>query len=173
MTEWQGHVTVEGEFATLEFERRLPYPPETVWEAITDPEQLSDWYMTKAQIDGRIGGHVEFWSTPSQIHVTGSILAWDPPHLFEHEWHVEARPEFPNGERATIRWEIFPQEGDTSVLRLTHRHLTRRTARVFAPGAHAFLEMLEAYLAKRPMPDWTSRVKELRHSYAPGVRPEK
>lgn len=165
MTDRQGHITVEGEFATLEFERLLPYPPEAVWEAITEPDQLSDWYMTKAQIDGRVGGRVEFWTGPTQVHVTGSILAWDPPRLFEHEWLVETRPDFPKGERATVRWEIIPEKGEASVLRLTHRHLSRRTAQTFAPGAHAFLEMLDAYLSKRPIPDWMSRVVELRPSY--------
>lgn len=74
MTDYQaarlGQVTVEGEYATLTFERRLPHPPEAVWEAITEPEQLTDWYMTKARIDGRVGGGIDFWSGPSQLHIT-------------------------------------------------------------------------------------------------------
>ncbi len=74
-----GYVTVEGEYATLTFERRLPHPPEAVWGAITETGQLAEWYMTKARIAGRVGGSIDFWSEPSQLHDTGSILVWDPP----------------------------------------------------------------------------------------------
>ena len=42
-----GSVRVEGEYATLEFERRLSHPPEIVWAAITEPEELAEWYLTK------------------------------------------------------------------------------------------------------------------------------
>jgi len=167
MTERQGSVTVEGDFATLEFERRFPFAPEIIWSAITDPAQLTDWYMSKAVIEGRVGGRVDFWNRAAQppVHITGSVIAWDPPRLFEHEWHVEARPEFPRGEMATIRWEILP-EGDFSLLRLTHRHLTKATAKFFAPGVHTYLEMLDAHLSKRPLPDWLERLNALRPEYS-------
>ncbi|MGI0080930.1 MAG: SRPBCC domain-containing protein, partial [Nitrososphaerales archaeon] len=95
-----GHVNMEGQYATLTFERRLPHPPEAVWEAITETAQLAEWYMTRARIDGRVGGSIDFWSGPSRLHVTGSILVWDPPHVFEHEWNVEPRPELPKGEQS-------------------------------------------------------------------------
>jgi uncharacterized protein YndB with AHSA1/START domain len=160
-----GNVNVKGEYATLEFERRLSHPPELVWEAITEPEELAEWYLTKALIDGKQGGRIEFWTGPTQVHVTGTILVWDPPHVFEHEWIVEPSASFPGGEKATIRWEI-QRDGDSSVLKMTHRNLTRPTAQVFSSGAHAFLDRLEAFLDEISMPDWMTRVKELRLSYA-------
>jgi uncharacterized protein YndB with AHSA1/START domain len=52
----KGAVVIEGEIATFVFRRRLPHPPETVWKALTDPSELSGWYMTKAAIYGRQGG---------------------------------------------------------------------------------------------------------------------
>jgi uncharacterized protein YndB with AHSA1/START domain len=160
-----GRVVVEDEYATLVFERRLHHSAEEVWRAITVPEELAKWYMTKARIDGRKGGTIDFWSGPSQFHVTGTIIEWDPPRVFEHEWNVEPRPELPKGERAVIRWEIIP--GKESVLKLIHRHLTRRTALGFAPGAHGFLDRLEAHLDKSPLPNWMERVEEVRSSYPP------
>jgi uncharacterized protein YndB with AHSA1/START domain len=159
-----GRLTVEGDYATLTFERRLQHPPEAVWEAITEPQQLAEWYMTRAQIDGRLGGTIDFLSGPAQLHVTGNILAWDPPHLFEHEWNVEAREQFPR-ERSVIRWEIL-REDYGSLLKMTHRHLTKRASQGFVSGAHAFLDRLEASLDQTPMPDWMTRVRELRTAYA-------
>jgi uncharacterized protein YndB with AHSA1/START domain len=159
-----GQVIVEGDYATISFERRLPHPPEVVWAAITEPEQLAKWYMTKARIEGKASGMIDFLAGPSQFHVTGTILAWDPPHVFEHEWNVEPRPELPKGERGVIRWELI-REGDETVLKLTHRHLTRQTTMGFAPGTHAFLDRLEAHLNHSSLPDWRIRVEELRMSY--------
>ena len=159
-----GSVRVEGEYATLEFERRLSHPPEIVWAAITEPEELAEWYLTKARIDGRQGGRIEFWTGPTRVHVTGSILVWDPPHVFEHEWIVEPSASFLSGEKATIRWEI-QRDGEASVLKMTHRNLTRGTAQVFSSGAHAFLDRLEPFLNETSMPDWMTRVRELQSSY--------
>jgi hypothetical protein len=36
----KGTVTIEGEYATLRYERRLSHPREVVWRAITDPKAL-------------------------------------------------------------------------------------------------------------------------------------
>jgi len=38
-----GTVTIEEEYATLRYERRLFYPREIVWEAITDPKEIFKW----------------------------------------------------------------------------------------------------------------------------------
>lgn len=159
-----GNVSAHGDYATLVFERRLSHPAEIVWEALTEPKELEEWYLTKARIDGRQGGRIDFWSGPTKVHVTGSILVWDPPHVFEHEWIVQPSTGFPKGEKATIRWEIVP-DGNTSVLKMTHRNLTPGTAQVFSSGAHAFLDRLEASLDETSMPDWMIRVRELRPSY--------
>lgn len=43
MTSREGKLTVEGDRAALLFERRLPYPVEAVWAAITDPSQRNQW----------------------------------------------------------------------------------------------------------------------------------
>jgi uncharacterized protein YndB with AHSA1/START domain len=158
-----GRVTLEGEHATLTFERRLQHQPEAVWDAITRPEQLAQWGMTKARIDGRLGGTIDFVSGPYQLHVTGTILAWDPPHLFEHEWNVDARGAYPS-ERSVVRWEIL-REDYGSLLKMTHSRLTKIASRGFISGAHAFLDRLEASLDGAPLPDWMTRVQELRLAY--------
>jgi uncharacterized protein YndB with AHSA1/START domain len=159
-----GSVAFNGEYATITFSRRIGHPPENVWSAITDPEQLQSWYMTRATIAGGKGGSIDFRSGPTQLHVTGRILSWDPPYLFEHEWKVEPSPSMPSGEESVVRWELA-RDGNETLMTLTHRRLTRRTAAGFAPGIHAFLDCLAAHLDGEPMLDWRSRVEELRSHY--------
>jgi uncharacterized protein YndB with AHSA1/START domain len=158
-----GRVTLKGDNATIAFERRMPHPREVVWKAITEPRLLATWHLERARIVGRTGGSVEFWS--GRARVTGTILVWDPPHVFEHEWNVEARPGLPPGKHGIIRWELT-QEGDETLLTLTHSHLTPQTVLSFAPGVHALLDRLEAHLNKTSLPDWMRRSEELRRSYS-------
>ncbi len=167
-----GAVVAEGEMATLVFRRRLAHPPEAVWKAITNPSELSNWYMTKAVIDGREGGTVDFLAGPSRLHVVGRILTWKPPTVFEHEWKVAPRPELQSGEDAIIRWELRP-DGDGTILHLEHRKLTRQTALGFAPGTHAFLDRLEAQLGGEPVPGWQERYQEVASQYPPSWVPRK
>ncbi len=161
-----GRVTYEGEFATLAFERRLRHPIQAVWDAITNPAHLAHWYMTKARLEGRAGGSIDYVSGISQFHVTGRILTWDPPHVYEHEWNVEPMQYLPKGERSIVRWELTP-DGDGTILRLTHRHLTRQTAGGFVSGTHVFLERLEQQLDGKPLVNWVNRVNEVRGLYPP------
>src|SRR5205085_289579 len=44
----------------LRFERRLEHPPERVWRAITEPEELAHWFPAQVEIDLRPGGAMKF-----------------------------------------------------------------------------------------------------------------
>ena len=162
-----GSVEFDGDYATLTFSRWVGHPPEDVWSAITDPKQLQSWYMTRAVMTEGEGGSIDYVSGPSHFHATGRILRWDPPHLFEHEWKVQPRPELPSGEESLVRWELAPEKDGTRIT-LIHQRLTSATATGFAPGIHAFLDRLAAQLSGEPVPDWIGRVNELRKSY-PGM----
>ncbi|MFP2932731.1 SRPBCC family protein [Pyxidicoccus sp. 3LG] len=160
----KGEVRIEGGTATLVFQRRLRHPPEAVWAALTDPEQLRQWFMTTAKIDGRPGGSVDMVSGPARFHWTGRILAWEPYRLYEYEWNVAPRAELPTGEQSIVRWELAPADEGT-LLTLTHRQLTKGTALGFAPGTHAFIDRLSAHLDKTPLPDWMRRYGEVQSAY--------
>jgi uncharacterized protein YndB with AHSA1/START domain len=161
-----GAVVMEGEKATLVFRRRLPHSPESVWKALTDPSELSKWYMTDATIDGREGGAIDFIAGPSRLHVTGRILTWDPLTVLEHEWKAAPRSELKSGEDAVVRWELR-REGEGTILHLEHRKLNRETALGFAPGTHAFLDRLQAQLDGHPLPSWQGRYQEVASRYPP------
>ena len=163
----KGTVTIEGEYATLRYERRLSHPREVVWKAITEPRELAGWMNTKTVIDGSNGGTIDFINTVSGFHTTGRILAWNPKRVFEYEWHIAPNPSLPNGElQAIIRWEL-KQDGDSNdtLLILTHSRLTKLTSLRFAPGWHAYLDRLEASLNTEVPPDWMQRFAEVKELY--------
>ena len=140
-----GTVVIEGEYATLIYERRLSHPTEVVWKAITDPKELVVWFKQRATIDGRSGGTIDFVNEITGFHATGRILAWDPPHVFEHEWHIAPRPDRPDGEPdPLIRWELVYGGDSNTLLIAIFNRLTKSTASRLVPGQHAYLDRLEA-----------------------------
>ena len=155
MNDQKGEVIIEGDYATLKYERRLAHPREAVWKAITDPKELATWFNIKAVIDGHNGGTIDFVTGPAGFHTTGRILVWDPPRVFEHEWHIAPHTQLPKGEaEAVIRWELVRDGDSSTILSLTFSRLTKPTALGFASGMHAFLERLAAQLDHRALPDW-------------------
>jgi uncharacterized protein YndB with AHSA1/START domain len=141
---------VDHESATVVLRRLLQHPIDDVWTAITDPTQFESWFMAKVTRDTS-NGTVEH-QYPNGLHATGRVLEWNPPRVYEHEWNAEPRPDLPHGEHSIIRWELSPQAGGT-LLVLTQRKLSRRTAEVFSRGLSTFLDRLAAHMDGAPMPE--------------------
>jgi uncharacterized protein YndB with AHSA1/START domain len=64
----------------------LPAPREEVWEALTEPERLEDWFANDVELDLRPGGGASFrWSNGEERHATVTdveherrlAFAWD------------------------------------------------------------------------------------------------
>jgi uncharacterized protein YndB with AHSA1/START domain len=64
----------------------FPVPPEEVWEALTDPEQLEEWFANDVELDAREGGE--------------GIFRWDDGEE-RRATVVEAEP----GERLVLDWD--------------------------------------------------------------------
>ena len=153
-----GRLLIDGDRATLVFERRLPFPIDVVWAAITDPAQRCRWFG-ETTIDAREGGLIDMVAdgpplSPERKRMTGRILVWDPPNVFEHQWCQ------PIVEDGVVRYELRT-DGQETVLRFTHRGLGVRNATGFRGGTHAYLDRLEAYLSGDVLPDWLTRRRQI------------
>jgi len=162
-----GSITHEGEYSFLRFQRRLPHPTETIWKEITDPKRLSEWMNTKAIINGKNGGTIDFVNTISAFHTLGDILKWEPNKVFEHQWHIASNPGLPLGEpNSIIRWELEQDGESDTLLTLTHSYLNKSLSLRFAPGWHAYLDRLEAALDNKELPDWMHRFGQVKELYS-------
>ncbi|HVK73042.1 MAG TPA: SRPBCC domain-containing protein [Kofleriaceae bacterium] len=163
----RGELVLDGDETLIRFERELRHAPARVWKAITEPGELAQWMLESAMIEPRVGGSLRYVSSPTPIVWVGKVLAWDPPHLYEHEMISEPDPRFGQHiglERAIARWELAPTARGTR-LTVTFRGFTRRVAIGFAPGTEAFLDRLDALLDAAPLPDWMERFVACRGAY--------
>lgn len=152
-----GTIITDGDRATIRFERRLPYPIEAVWAALTEQDQLTVWFSA-GLIEPRQGGLARL-AGPKNIPVDGDVLVWDPPHVLELDWRQR------NIGRTTVRYELVA-DGVGTLLSFSHGGLRISDAHGYAPGVHAFLDRLTAYLAGTDIPDWEARYWSVQSAYA-------
>lgn len=73
----------------------LPVSRERVWDAITKPEQFSQWFDIVRDIDFRVGGKINFTWENKLSPYPGVIETIEPPHCFAFRWasHALGHPE--------------------------------------------------------------------------------
>lgn len=148
---YDGTVERTAEGGVIRFERRLPYAVRDVWNAITDPARLADWWLpfdADITVDLREGGQMVFAGRGDEpFTMTFTVLRVEPPMLLEHT-HAD--------EGSYLRWELEPLDSGC-VLRLSHfvTDIDGGLDRCYVVGLHTSLVRLEPCLAGRPVAwDW-------------------
>jgi uncharacterized protein YndB with AHSA1/START domain len=64
-----------------------------LWEALTEPERLEDWFANEVEVDLRPGGAASFrWSNGEERHATVTTVA--PEERLAFAWEDEGVVEF-------------------------------------------------------------------------------
>lgn len=86
--------------AALRFERVLAHPPERVWSALIEHEQMRDWHPTPFELEPRAGGRVRYRPLAQAPEIPdGEVLAFEPPSLLSYTWGEDE-----------LRFELSPHE---------------------------------------------------------------
>jgi len=114
-TRYDGVLERTADGGVIRFERHLAYDVGDVWDAITAPERLADWWLpfdADITVDLREGGEMVFAGTADgePVTLTCTILRLEPPVLLEHTHPAPG---------SRMLWELEP--ADTGcILRLSH-----------------------------------------------------
>lgn len=148
---YDGTLTATADGGVIRFERHLPFGVREVWDAITQPARLAEWWLpfdADVTVDLREGGEMVFAATGDEpVTITCTILRVEPPMLLEHT-HVDPG--------STMRWELQPVDTGC-VLRLSHfvTDVPSAIDSCYVVGLHASLARLVPCLEGRPVPwDW-------------------
>jgi uncharacterized protein YndB with AHSA1/START domain len=126
--------TAEGRWR-LRFTRELRQPPETVWRALTEPEELAHWFPTTIEGERTAGAPLRFAHRNADLPAfEGEMLAFEPPSLMELRWGEDV-----------LRLELRPHAGGTLLVLLDTLDQRGKGARD-AAGWHVCLERLAARL---------------------------
>jgi uncharacterized protein YndB with AHSA1/START domain len=132
-------LTLDGR-PTVRVERRYPHPIDKVWQAVTTPEHLVQWFPSPVDLDLRPGGPMRFPAFEGGPSVAGIVEAVEAPRLLTFRW---------GGDRLTF--ELAP-DGDATTFVLTHSFDDRYGAPSFATGWGVCLAGLDCVLAGEPLP---------------------
>lgn len=133
-------VQKDGEHWTLIVVRDLRHPPELVWQALTDPAQLSEWAPFNADRNLSVEGSARLSTVGAGApQVSESIVKRaEAPKLLEYSWGGN-----------DLRWELEPLDSGT---RLTLWHNIERNYVTWgAAGWHICFDVLAALLAGEPL----------------------
>jgi len=151
-----GQLIRTGGRAVLEYRRRFDHAPETVWRALTEPDQLAAWFPTT--IDGERVAGAELTFRFEHLDVApmhGRMLELEPPSLLELTWGGDL-----------LRFALEPDgDGTAMTFTVTLEELGKATRD--GAGWHQSLETLDRLLAGeqrrgQDMDQW----RELRDVYA-------
>jgi uncharacterized protein YndB with AHSA1/START domain len=152
----------------IRFERRLGYPIRDVWDAITNPARLADWWLpfdADITVDLREGGEMVMAATGEEpISITCTILRVEPPVLLEHT-HVDPG--------SYMRWELEDTDAGC-ILRLSHFVTDTAVAiqNCYVVGLQASLDRLVPCLAGTPIAwDWDGFAEAQAHYASVGLAP--
>ena len=90
----------------------VPAPPEEVWQALTEPERLEEWFANEVELDVRPGGVGRFrWDDGDERHAVVREVA--PAERLVLDWGDEGQvvftlEEVPDGTRLLVR-ETAPE----------------------------------------------------------------
>ena len=151
----------------IRFERHLSYRIGHVWDAITNPARLADWWLpfdADVTVDLREGGHMVFAGRGDEpVTMTFTIRRVEPPTVLEHT-HVDG---------SYMRWEL--ESVDTGCMLRIRHFVTGPDVAIdscYVVGLHASLARLEPCLAGRPVAwDWDDFSEAQAHYADIGLAP--
>jgi uncharacterized protein YndB with AHSA1/START domain len=165
---YDGTIERSADGGVIRFERALPYSTDDVWDAITDPARLADWWLpfdAEISVDLRAGGEMKFvGGGDDPFTMTFTVVRVEPPVLLEH---THADP------GSLMRWQLEPTETGC-VLRLSHHVTDVETAieRCYVVGLHTSLSRLEPCLDGQPIAwDWAAFADAQAHYAEIGLAP--
>jgi uncharacterized protein YndB with AHSA1/START domain len=146
----------------VRLERRLADPPDVVWRALTEREQLRSWFPCDVIVGGgrwEVGAAITFPFPPEvmDLTLTGEVLEVDEPNVLAFTWGEE-----------TLRFELAAEGGGTRLVLIDE--LPADAAARNAAGWEQCLDRLEG---REPAPDsWQPRFERYAAAFEPALGPQ-
>jgi uncharacterized protein YndB with AHSA1/START domain len=133
-----------GDRWALVFVRELAHPPEKVWAALTEPEQIAAWapYTADRDLDTIGDATLTMIDGDDAVDLAATVRRADAPKVLEYSWGDDV-----------LQWQLEPREPAGAGTRLTLRHTVEKRDLVpmVASGWHLCLVVAERLLDGEPI----------------------
>lgn len=109
------------EYGTIEREIRIDAAPEVVFQVVSDPEHVKDWWPDEAQYEPVPGkaGRIGFRQADGRVHWEQfTVVDAEPPRMFAFRWTHAEGEEAVQGNSFLVTFELEP-DGAGTLLRMT------------------------------------------------------
>ncbi len=140
-------------------EIQIAAPPERIFLALSDPDELRRWFSGPDcpakfwKMDARVGGQYSYATEKGSItvnHVSefechGEILECDPPRLLVYTWIANWHDD--KSARTVVRWEL-EKKGNGTRVKVTHSGLANLpiARKDYSGGWPGVVEMLKQFV---------------------------
>ncbi len=112
---------------SIEREVLIEAPADVVWRTITEPDQISQWFANRVELDLRAGGTGTFvFDNPDRDapHVAPLVVTTvDPPRHFAFRWgHPDGETPVP-GNSVLVEFTLSPEGSERTRLRVSETGL--------------------------------------------------
>jgi len=98
-------------------EKLINATAERVWQAITDNDQMKQWYFDIKEFKPEVGFEFHFYGDKDKYPTTAKVVKVEPNKTLAYTWNLDENPGI-----STVTWQLFAQDGKTLV-RITHEGL--------------------------------------------------
>ena len=140
----------------IEREIMIDAPVEVVWRTITEPDQISQWFADRVELEAKPGAHGYLGFGDQGGPVVVEVV--DPPTRFSFRWNHPVAEEPVAGNSMLVEFTLRGEDGRTRlrVVESGHELLTwpddekRRYSEEHREGWATFTDRLAGLLAGRP-----------------------
>ncbi|MES3017827.1 MAG: SRPBCC domain-containing protein [Bacteroidota bacterium] len=95
-------------------------PIDKVWKAITDKDQMKEWYFDLQEFKPEKGFKFSFTGGDENVQYVHNceVIEADPPNKLSHTWTYEKNPG-----HSIVTWELFREGDNQTKTKLTHKGL--------------------------------------------------
>jgi uncharacterized protein YndB with AHSA1/START domain len=139
---------------TLQLSRTVEATPQRVFEAMTDPEQVAQWWgpegftCPEVTLDPKEGGAYRIAMQPpvgELFHLVGEYLEVQPPSRLAYTFRWE--PPDPDDQQTVARLALHPRDGATEVALIQGPFATEARRELHEAGWTESLARLAGHLA--------------------------
>ncbi|NMN95726.1 SRPBCC family protein [Antrihabitans stalactiti] len=135
-------LTADGTRWALTFQREFPQSPESVWSALTAPDEHARWspYIADRNLASTGPALLIMNDGGNHVELDGTVTIADAPKLLEHAWATDV-----------LRWQLDPTDSGGTRLTLTHTTDDKDSSAMLAAGWHIGLDVAALALDGTPI----------------------